>query len=145
LNHHRIHTPFHRVRHEPLTGSPDLVFHELPLKMYRPPHQPRSNEKCENRADRPLHDQKSPTREASLGILRMSFMLNNLLVRHRLSTIPVKISHEPGLFMKNQSQEPEDILPERGNHEHRFSFLGSMLHDSSQSDHTNDDTPASSM
>jgi hypothetical protein len=47
--------------------------------------------------------------------------------------------------MKNQGQEPEVILPERGNPEHRFSFLGSMLHGSSQSDRTNDDTPASSM
>jgi hypothetical protein len=61
LNNHGIDTTLHGVRHDPLTGGPDLVFRELSLKIYRPPHQPRSNKKGQNRADRPLHDEQNPT------------------------------------------------------------------------------------
>jgi hypothetical protein len=60
LNNHGIDTTLNRIRHDPLTGGPDLVFRELSLKIYRPPYQPRSNEKGENRADRPLHDEQNP-------------------------------------------------------------------------------------
>jgi hypothetical protein len=92
LNNHRIHTTLHGLRHHTLAGGPDLVFRELPLKIYRPPHHPRSNEEGEYRADYPLHDEPNLTWKPSWTVLRRNFRSNNLLVRHRISTMLVKIS-----------------------------------------------------
>jgi len=83
LNHHRIHTALYGLRHHALTGAPDLVFRELPLKIDRPPYQPRSNKKSKHRTDDLLRDKPTSSRETSRTILRMSFWLNVLLVRDR--------------------------------------------------------------
>jgi hypothetical protein len=65
LNNHRVDTTLHGLRHYALAGAPNLVFRELPLKIYRPPHQPRSNEEGEYRPDYPLHSQPNPTWKTS--------------------------------------------------------------------------------
>ena len=82
LNNHRIHTALHGLRHHTLTGALDLVCRKLPLKIDRPPYQPRSNEKSKHCSNHPLDDEPNSSRAASRAIRHKSGWLNFLLVRY---------------------------------------------------------------